>query len=91
MTRKYHDTKNATKEELLEDISHIEKYWFEYRKPVTSTYCNRCGTDTKQEWHDRVNENLNKNFNFRSPYKKWRIEVLSELHKVLTKEYLPID
>tara|TARA_X000001388_G_C2138763_1_gene87849 strand:- start:82 stop:357 length:276 start_codon:yes stop_codon:yes gene_type:complete len=91
MTRKYHDTNNATKEQLLQDISDIEKYWFEHNRPIEGTYCNRCSRNQKQEWHDTVNQNLKENFSMRSQYKKWRIEILKELHKVLTEQYLPID
>jgi hypothetical protein len=91
MTRKYHDTNNATRQELLEDISDIEKYWFEHNRPITSTYCFRCSRNQKQEWHDTVNKNLKENFAFRSQYKDWRIGIIKELHKVLTEEYIPID
>jgi hypothetical protein len=91
MSRKYHDTNNATKEELLEDISFIERRWFEHNIPIEGTYCNRCSKYTIQEWHEYVNENLNLKRNYwKESYRELasrKIELIKELHKVLVEEY----
>ena len=91
MSKKYHDTNNATKEELLQDISHIERRWFEHNKPVEGTYCWRCREYTIQEWHEIVTENLNLKWNYwKESYGELatrKIELIKELHKVLVEGY----
>ena len=89
MIYEYHDRNKATKEELIEDIVSIETDNFIFESGGEGAFCNRCNKFTIQEWHETVMQNLNiPKFSWEYEYKDYTIDLLKELHKVLTTEHL---
>ena len=89
MIYEYHDRNKATKEELIEDIVSIENDNFIFESECEGAFCNRCNKITIQEWHETVMVNLNiPKFSWEYEYKDYTIDLLKELHKVLTTEHL---
>ena len=89
MIYEYYDRNKATKEELIEDIVSIENDNFIFESEGEGEFCNRCNKITIQEWHETVMVNLNiPKFSWEYEYKDYTIDLLKELHKVLTTEHL---